>query len=86
GIALAIQNGILRLAREALPGSTCTLLCALINRFTQCLFDRMYQVASTGPERFCPTSKARGERIQAAILPPLESGENSTHNRSFSIT
>ena len=38
-----------------------------------------------GPERFGPTSKARGEGIQAAILQPLESGENTIHTRSFSI-
>ena len=39
-----------------------------------------------GPERFGPPSKARGERIQAAIQELLESGENTTHSRSFSIT
>ena len=37
-------------------------------------------------ERFGPTSKVRGECIQATILQPVESGENTTHTRSFSIT
>jgi hypothetical protein len=41
--------------------------------------------AARRSRRFGPTSKARGERIQAAILQPLESGENTTHSRSFSI-
>jgi hypothetical protein len=39
-----------------------------------------------GQERFGPTSKARGERIQAAILQPLEMSQNTSHTRSFSIT
>jgi hypothetical protein len=34
---------------------------------------------------FRPTSKARGECMQAALLQPLECGENTTHTRNFSI-
>jgi hypothetical protein len=39
-----------------------------------------------GQERFGPTSQARGEGMQAVIQEALESGENSTHRRRFSIT
>jgi len=39
-----------------------------------------------GSKRFRPTSKASGECLQAAILQLLESDENTTHRRSFSIT
>ena len=39
-----------------------------------------------GPERFGPTSKARGECMQAANLQLLERGKNTSHKRSFSIT
>src|SRR5437588_11321028 len=47
GSALTVQHGILRPARGSLPGSPFALLCSLINRFSKCLFDRMYQVANT---------------------------------------
>jgi hypothetical protein len=39
-----------------------------------------------GQERLGPTSQARGEGMQAVIQGALESGENSTHRRRFSIT
>ena len=39
-----------------------------------------------GQERFGPTSQARGESMQAVIQEALESGENSSHRRRFSIT
>jgi hypothetical protein len=35
---------------------------------------------------FTPTSNARGERLQAAILQPSEVGQNTSHTRRFSIT
>jgi hypothetical protein len=35
-----------------------------------------------GQERFGPTSKARGERMQAAILQPLERGKNTGQKKS----
>jgi len=39
-----------------------------------------------GSQRFGPTSNARRERIQAAILQPPEISHNTSHTRSFSIT
>lgn len=36
-------------------------------------------------ERSDPTSKARGERLQAAVQEALERGKNTTQKRSFSI-
>ena len=39
-----------------------------------------------GSERFGPTSKARGKRLQAAILQSPEMGQNTSHNKNFSIT
>ena len=39
-----------------------------------------------GQERFGPTSQARGEGMQAVNQEALESGENTTHKRRFSIT
>ena len=38
-----------------------------------------------GPQRFGPTSKMSGEYMQATNLQPLESGEHTTHTKSFSI-
>jgi hypothetical protein len=38
-----------------------------------------------GSERFGPMSKARRECLQATHLQPLESGEHTTHTKSFSI-
>ena len=39
-----------------------------------------------GAERFTPTSKARRERLQAAILQSPERGQNTIHTKNFSIT
>jgi hypothetical protein len=60
------------------------------------VFGHQFRVASAqvsqslqrqgGCERFGPASQARGERIQATRLQPLESGENTCHTRNFSIT
>jgi hypothetical protein len=38
------------------------------------------------PSGLVQRARARGEHIQAAIQEPLESGENTIHSRSFSIT
>ncbi len=39
-----------------------------------------------GSERFRPTSKARGERVQAALQEAQERDQNTSHKKSFSIT
>ena len=38
-----------------------------------------------GHERFRPMSQARREHIPAAILQPPERGQNTSHNKNFSI-